>query len=196
MIRFLDIIISFFVLLFLSPIFIIITIVIVLESRGGGVFKQERVGLNRKLFTMYKFRTMFKDSERKSLLTVGFKDSRITKSGYFLRKFKLDEFPQFLNVLNGKMSIVGPRPEVIKYVDLYKQDQLRILSVRPGITDFASLKFFNENELLAQSPNPEEFYINEIMPKKIEINLFYVDNYTIKNYFKVILLTIKRIIFR
>lgn len=196
MIRFLDVGISILVLLLLSPLMFIISLFILFESRGGVFFKQERVGLKGKIFVMFKFRTMYRNSHKKGLLTVGFSDSRITKTGYFLRKFKLDEFPQFFNVLKGDMSIVGPRPEVKKYVDLYNSYQFEILSVRPGITDFASVLYFNENELLAQANNPEDFYIKEIMQKKIEINFEFVNNYNIKNYFKVIFLTLKRILIK
>lgn len=126
-------------------------------------------------FKIFKFRTMKTDSEKKGFLTIGNKDNRITKVGYYLRKYKLDEFPQLINVLKGDMSIVGPRPEVRKYVDMYNEQQLKVLSVRPGLTDFASIEYINESEILSKSDKPEETYINEIMPAKLNINLNYIN---------------------
>ena len=136
------------------------------------------------------------NSDKKGLLTVGTKDSRITKIGYYLRKYKLDEIPQLINVLIGKMSIAGPRPEVRKYVDMYSETQKEILNVKPGISDFASIEYIDENSLLAKSDNPEQTYINEIMPNKIKLNKKYIDNYNIKNYFKIIFLTAFKIIIK
>lgn len=163
------------VLLLLLPFWLIIAMAIVLESRGGVFYRQIRVGKDNKDFYLYKFRTMRTGSDQKGLLTVGERDSRITRVGYFLRKYKIDEFPQLLNVLKGDMSIVGPRPEVRKYVDMYTPEQMRVLSVRPGLTDYASIRYVNENELLAESENPEQTYIQEIMPDKLMLNLKYVD---------------------
>ena len=147
-----------------------------MESRGGIFFIQERIGQNGVPFSMLKFRSMRKNAEASGKLTVGMNDQRITKSGKFIRKLKLDEFPQFLNVLKGDMSIVGPRPEVKEFVDLYTSDQYKILDVKPGITDFASLEYFEENELLGLSENPKETYISVIMPAKIELNKKYLNN--------------------
>ena len=134
------------------------------------------------------------DSDKKGKLTVGMKDNRITKVGFFIRKFKLDEFPQFINVIKGEMSIVGPRPEVAEYVKLYTQEQERILNVKPGITDYASLEYFKENEILANSKDPEKTYIEEIMPKKITLNYKYLDNPTLLNDLKIIVKTILKIV--
>jgi lipopolysaccharide/colanic/teichoic acid biosynthesis glycosyltransferase len=149
------------------------------------------VGKENKDFTLFKFRTMYTKADKEGLLTVGEKDARVTKVGYFLRKYKLDELPQLVNVQIGDMSFVGPRPEVRKYVNLYNDVQKRVLSVRPGITDYASIAFKNENQLLAQSPHPEKLYIEEIMPQKLQLNLKYVENPSLKEYFKILFLTIK-----
>lgn len=172
--RLLDIVISFIILLIFVPFGIIISLFIIIESRGGAFYIQQRVGRNGKPFGLYKFRTMRKNADESGKLTVGMRDARITKIGYLLRKTKLDEFPQFLNVLKGEMSIVGPRPEVQEYVDLYTEEQREILSVRPGITDYASLEYFNENKLLGDSLDPQKTYIEEIMPAKIELNRKYM----------------------
>jgi lipopolysaccharide/colanic/teichoic acid biosynthesis glycosyltransferase len=131
---------------------------------------------------------MFMDAEKRGQLTVGMRDPRITRIGYYLRKFKLDEVPQLLNVIKGDMSLVGPRPEVRKYVNLYNTKQMQVLSVRPGMTDYASIKFINENELLAQANDPEVFYINVIMPQKLELNISYIEQ---KGFFKDISLILK-----
>lgn len=154
---------------------------------------QKRVGKGGEDFSLVKFRTMKTNSDKKGLLTVGSRDARITKVGYFLRKYKIDELPQLINVLNGTMSLVGPRPEVRKYVELYNENQKSILNVKPGITDYASIEYFNENDLLAKSDNPEQTYINEVMPAKIELNKKYIDNPTIVADFRIILLTLKKI---
>jgi lipopolysaccharide/colanic/teichoic acid biosynthesis glycosyltransferase len=134
-------------------------------------------------------------ADKKGLLTVGDRDPRVTRSGFFLRKYKLDELPQLVNVFVGQMSVVGPRPEVRRYVDLYNENQKRILNVKPGITDYASLYYIDENEILAQSSDPENTYIQEIMPAKIELNFKYIDNQSIKEYFKIIFLTATSILF-
>ena len=133
-------------------------------------------------------------SDSKGLLTVGMNDARITKSGQLIRRYKIDELAQLINVLKGEMSLVGPRPEVKKYVDLYTETQRKVLSVKPGITDLASIEFSNENELLEKQSNPEEYYIREIMPKKIELNMLYIENPNLINYFKLILKTGLKII--
>lgn len=192
--RIFDIILSIIILLIFLPIGLILSIWILLESKGGVFYKQERIGYLGKPFYILKFRSMRKDADKQGKLTVGMRDARITRSGYFLRKFKLDEFPQFINVLKGEMSIVGPRPEVKEYVDLYSEEQRKILNVKPGITDFASLQFFNENELLGNSSDPQKTYIEEIMPKKIEMNKKYLDNPSLKQDLSIMWLTFKKMI--
>lgn len=172
--RLFDIVVSFIILCCFFPFGILLSIAIAIESRGGVFYGQERIGKNGVPFRLWKFRTMRKDADKLGKLTVGMRDPRITRVGLFIRKVKLDEFPQFLNVLSGEMSIVGPRPEVKEYVDLYTEDQREVLKVKPGITDYASLEYFKENELLGQSENPRETYINEVMPAKIELNKKYI----------------------
>lgn len=169
-----DIVMSVVGLLCLSPLFVLIAVWIVLDSRGGVFYKQQRVGLNNRDFALYKFRSMRPQADKGSLITIGGRDPRITRSGYYIRKFKLDELPQLINVLKGDMSIVGPRPEVRRYVDMYTAEQMQVLSVRPGITDLASIKYRNENELLETVSDPEEYYVKTIMPDKLAINLQYV----------------------
>lgn len=157
-------------------------------------YLQTRVGRNGQDFKLFKFRTMHTNADQKGLLTVGGHDPRVTKIGYYLRKYKLDELPQLFNVLFGTMSLVGPRPEVRKYVDLYTDEQRHVLSVRPGITDFASLEFINENDLLAKSVNPEQTYINEIMPAKLALNARYIEQQGVLTDFKIIFNTILKIV--
>ena len=192
--RVFDVLISFFVLVVFIPIGLIISLLIAFTSTGGVFYRQERIGLNGIPFKIFKFRTMRIDSDKKGKLTVGMRDSRITSIGYFLRKYKLDEFPQFINVLKGEMSIVGPRPEVMEYVNLYTENQRKILNVKPGITDYASLEFFNENELLAQSNNPHQTYITEIMPAKLLLNEKYLENPTIGHDLKIMSKTFFKIL--
>lgn len=194
MIRFFDVVISVFVLFITLPFLLMISFCIMLDKSGKVLFIQERVGKNGKIFKIFKFRTMIPDAQKSGFLTVGNKDKRITKIGSFLREYKIDELPQLLNVLKGDMSIVGPRPEVQKYTDLYTEFQKKILQVKPGITDYASIKYYNENQLLKESNNPEKTYIEEIMPKKILLNLSYSENPNVSDYFKVIFLTILKII--
>lgn len=172
--RLFDIVSSLLVLIIFSPVFLIISLIIAIGSKGGVFYKQERIGRNGKPFLLYKFRSMRPNSDKASLITVGGRDSRITREGYFLRKYKLDELPQLINILKGEMSVVGPRPEVKKYVDLYTEEQRKVLSVRPGLTDWASLYYIDENELLGKSSDPEKTYINEIMPAKLELNMKYI----------------------
>lgn len=186
MIRFLDLIFSFFGLFLLSPFFLFIAIFIKLTSRGSVIYKQQRIGLNGLEFNVFKFRTMRQNSDKLGLITVGGRDPRVTSVGYFLRKYKLDELPQLFNVLIGDMSLVGPRPEVKKYVDLYTQEQRRILLIRPGVTDWASIYYRDENKILGDSKNPEFDYVNIILPEKIKYNFIYINNYTILEYFKII----------
>lgn len=189
MIRFFDIIFSVVGLLLLSPLFLIIYILIRCESKGGGFYCQQRVGKDGRMFGLYKFRSMRTGSDKKGLITVGGHDSRITRMGYFIRKYKIDELPQLWNVLKGDMSLVGPRPEVKKYVDLYTEEQRRVLSVRPGITDYASIEYVDENEILGKADNPDRVYVEEIMPAKIKLNMRYIENRSLKEYFKIIGLT-------
>ncbi len=194
--RFFDIIMSLFLMVIFLPLIMTIAIVVKIDSRGPVFFIQKRVGKGGKDFRMFKFRTMCIDADKKGLLTVGNKDKRITGVGYFLRKYKLDELPQLFNVLNGTMSMVGPRPEVRKYVELYDSRQKKVLDVLPGITDMASLIYINENELLAKSPDPEEMYVSEIMPAKLELNLSYLANRTLRSDFNIILKTFLKSFFR
>ncbi len=190
MIRFLDIVFSAIGLVILLPVFVILYVLIRLESKGNGFYCQRRVGKNGKMFGLYKFRTMLMGSDAKGLITVGGRDPRITKMGYFIRKYKLDELPQLWNVLKGDMSLVGPRPEVKKYVDLYTEEQRKVLSVLPGITDYASIEYVDENYILGQADDPDKAYIEQIMPDKIELNMKYINNRSIAEYFKIIFLTI------
>jgi lipopolysaccharide/colanic/teichoic acid biosynthesis glycosyltransferase len=191
--RLLDIVFSIAGLVTLSPVFIYIAIRIKADTKGNIFYKQKRVGKNGVEFYLYKFRTMQADADKTGLLTYGTTDMRITGFGSFLRRNKLDELPQLVNVLKGDMSIVGPRPEVKKYVDLYTKEQKQVLNVRPGITDIASIRFINENEILAQQPDPEKYYIERIMPDKIRLNKVFIAQPTIYNYLRIIALTIKRI---
>lgn len=193
MTRLFDILFSFFGLLILSPFFVIIWLIIVLTSRGTGFYTQNRVGKDGVDFSLYKFRSMRKDADKGSLITVGGRDPRITKIGYFIRKFKIDELPQLFNVLKGDMSLVGPRPEVRKYVDLYTDEQKKVLSIRPGITDYASIEYVDENVILGKSDNPDEVYVSQIMPDKIKLNMKYIENKSVKEYFKIIFLTVFKI---
>jgi lipopolysaccharide/colanic/teichoic acid biosynthesis glycosyltransferase len=189
-IRFFDVLFALLGLVILSPIFLVIALCIKISSKGPVFFRQTRVGLDGKDFRLYKFRSMYVNAEAKGQLTVGGKDNRINPVGYFLRKYKLDELPQFINVLTGDMSFVGPRPEVRKYVDLYTAEQRKVLSVLPGITDNASLEYRNENDLLSKAANPEEFYIAEIMPRKIELNYKFINQRSLKSYFSILFLTV------
>ena len=193
MIRFFDIFFSVCGLLLCLPLFIIISACIALDSRGPVFYTQLRVGKGNKDFRLMKFRSMRKDTDVKGGLTIGSRDSRITRVGYYLRRLKLDELPQLFNVLKGEMSLVGPRPEIRKYVDLYSDEQRRVLKVKPGITDYASLEYINENEILGKSSHPEKDYIESIMPAKITLNMKFINNPSLSNYFRVLLLTINKI---
>lgn len=192
--RIFDVLLSFIGIIILSPFYIIVSLIIVLDSKGGVLYQQDRVGLNGTVFKVFKFRTMRPDSFAKGALTVGSRDPRITKIGYYLRKYKLDELPQLFNVLFGTMSFVGPRPEVKKYTDLYNLEQRQVLSVRPGITDYASIKFRNENDLLSESDDPEKLYIDEIMPEKLLLNMKYINDSSIFKDIKIIFDTFYTII--
>jgi lipopolysaccharide/colanic/teichoic acid biosynthesis glycosyltransferase len=191
--RILDFFLSFLGLIILSPVLFVIGICIRLGSRGPILFRQKRVGKDGIEFSMYKFRTMRTDAENGGYLTVGNGDKRITTTGSFLRKYKLDELPQLINVLAGDMSVVGPRPEVKKYVDLYSSEERAVLNVLPGMTDFASIAYKDESELLAAQADPETYYIKNIMPDKIKLNQAFITSPTPGKYFKVIFLTLRGI---
>lgn len=188
-----DIVFSLIFIVLLLPFLILIAIIIKFDSKGGVFYLQMRVGKDNKDFNLYKFRTMKINSDKYGLLTVGAKDNRITRFGYFLRKYKLDELPQLINIIFGNMSVVGPRPEVRKYVNRYNQEQLRVLQMKPGLTDFASIEYINENELLAKSNTPEETYINEIMPHKLNLALKYLEKKNFVTDIKIIFRTFLKI---
>ena len=192
--RLFDIVASGCGLIVLSPLFIVLAIWIKLDSKGPVFYRQVRVGKGNRDFRLYKFRSMRVGADKQGLITVGGRDPRITRSGYFIRKYKLDEFPQLINVFVGDMSLVGPRPEVRKYVDMYTAEQLRVLSVRPGITDLASIRYRNENELLEQAEDPDNYYEQVIMQDKLRINLEYVDNHSFVNDIKLIFMTFWEIV--
>lgn len=188
--RVFDVLVSAMGLALLSPILLCIALIIEIDTGGPVLFKQTRVGRNQKPFKIYKFRTMCNDAEKRGMsITVGH-DPRITRSGEFLRKYKLDELLQLVNVFLGQMSLVGPRPEVPKYVEMYDDSQKNILKIRPGITDLASISYIDENDLLAESTDPEDTYIHEIMPKKIELNFEYINKLSISFDFRLILRTL------
>ncbi|MEP7128731.1 MAG: sugar transferase [Chitinophagales bacterium] len=191
--RIFDATIAAIALVLLSPLFLVIGIFILFDSGFPVFFLQKRVGLHKRPFSMYKFRTMHTGADRQGLLTVGIDDNRITRTGKFLRRYKLDELPQLINVFIGNMSLVGPRPEVQKYVDFYSEDQLKVLEVKPGITDPVSLAFFDENERIARYADPEEGYIKEVMPEKLRMNLEYLQHRNFTNDLTILFKTIKRI---
>jgi lipopolysaccharide/colanic/teichoic acid biosynthesis glycosyltransferase len=189
-----DVIFSLGGLVILSPIFLMICLFIKFGTEGPILFKQVRVGRNENTFKILKFRTMVVDAEKLGAqITVG-KDKRITGIGHFLRKYKLDELPQLINVFVGDMSLVGPRPEVPKYTGYYNDEQKKIFQIRPGITDYASIKYRNENEILAQSSDPERTYIDEVMRDKLELNLQYLAKRSVMEDVRIILMTLKKII--
>ena len=192
--RFFDIIASGCGLLVLSPIFLIMAIWIKWDSKGPVFYRQVRVGRHNKDFRILKFRSMRVGADKGSLVTIGGRDPRIPRSGYFIRKYKLDEFPQLINVFKGEMSLVGPRPEVRHYVDYWTAEQMHVLDVRPGITDPASIKFRNENDLMEKAENPEDYYINVIMQEKIRLYLEYVENASFWYDIRLVFQTIKVII--
>ncbi|GHT33557.1 glycosyl transferase [Bacteroidia bacterium] len=194
MIRFFDLLFSFLGLILLLPVFLVIAGFITLDSKGGIFYKQTRVGKDGIDFKLYKFRSMTSGSDKRGLITVGAKDSRITKAGYFLRKYKLDELPQLINVLKGDMSLVGPRPEVRKYVNMYNSEQRNVLSVLPGITDYASIEYMDENKLLGNAVDPDSVYIEQVIPNKIVCNMKYINNHTTQEYFKIIFITLLKIV--
>ena len=192
--RLFDITASGLGLLVLSPLFLILAVWIKLDSPGPVFYRQVRVGRGNKDFRLFKFRSMRVCSDKKGLITVGGHDPRVTRSGYYIRKYKLDELPQLINVFIGDMSLVGPRPEVRKYVDLYTPEQLRVLDVRPGITDMASIRYRNENELLEQAADPEQYYRDVVMQDKLRINLEYVADHSFIKDLKIIFMTFKAVV--
>lgn len=194
MIRFCDIVLSCLGLLLLSPLFAVVAVWIVIDNPGPVFYRQMRVGKDGKDFGLLKFRSMRIGADKESLITIGEHDSRITRAGYYIRKYKLDELPQLWNVLTGDMSLVGPRPEVRRYVDLYTAEQRQVLTVRPGITDYASIEYIDENRLLAQAEDPDRTYIEEILPAKIALNMRYIKHQTLGEYMKIIFLTLAKII--
>jgi lipopolysaccharide/colanic/teichoic acid biosynthesis glycosyltransferase len=192
--RIFDIAFSLIAIIILLPLFIVIALYVWIDSEGGVFYRQTRVGKNNKDFKLFKFRTMHINADKLGLLTIGNNDNRITKAGYWLRKYKIDEMPQVINVFIGDMSFVGPRPEVRKYVNLYNQQQLSVLSIRPGITDWASIEFRNENEVLAGYPDPEAAYIDIVMPRKLFLNMEYIKKRSVILDVKIILKTLSKII--
>lgn len=193
MIRALDILIAAAFLVLLSPILLVLAVMVTVSSGWPFLFRQTRVGLKGKDFKILKLRTMRKDAEKMGQLTVGMKDKRITPLGYFLRKYKLDELPQLWNVLVGQMSIVGPRPEVRKYVNAYTPEQLRTLNVRPGITDDSAIHFIDENNLLEGYDDPEKGYIEKILPEKMKLSAIWLNDPSLVNYFRIIFQTIRKL---
>ena len=192
--RLIDIMISFIAIIVLLIPFVLISLLILITNPGPVFFRQKRFGKNKKMFKILKFRTMRCGADADGLLTIGTHDKRITRVGSFLRKTKIDELPQLWNVLKGEMSIVGPRPEVEKYVLLYSEEQRKVLNIRPGITDYASIEYVNENDILSQTNDPDKAYIEEVMPHKIELSMRYLEHYTVSEYLKIIFLTLKKII--
>ena len=192
--RLFDIIASGLGLIVLSPLFAVLAVWIKADSKGPVFYRQTRVGRNNKDFRLYKFRSMRPDSDKLGLITVGGHDPRVTRSGYYIRKYKLDEFPQLINVFIGDMSLVGPRPEVRKYVDMYTPEQMHVLDVRPGITSLASIRYRNENDILAAAENPDRCYTERVMPEKLAIDLEYVSKANLWTDIKLIFGTFKAII--
>ena len=192
--RLFDIVASGLGLVILSPLFLVVAIWIKLDSPGPVFFRQVRVGRYNKDFRIFKFRTMRVGSDKGSQITIGGRDPRVTRAGYWLRKFKIDELPQLINVFIGDMSLVGPRPEVRRYVNLYTPEQMHVLDVRPGITDAASIKFRNESEFLKQAEDPEKHYIEVIMPMKLDLYLQYVNCHSFKGDIRLILETLWTVI--
>jgi lipopolysaccharide/colanic/teichoic acid biosynthesis glycosyltransferase len=190
--RFFDIISSLMVLMLLSPLLLIIGLWIVLDSKGGAFYKQERIGKNNKPFDLYKFRSMRPNSDIQGQITIG-NDNRITKVGKFIRKYKIDELPQLFNILRGDMSVVGPRPEVKKYVDLYNEEQLKVLSVKPGLSDYASIEYFDEQTVLGKAKDPNKEYIEVVMPAKLKLNLKYIKDKSFTTDLKIIFKTLGKI---
>lgn len=192
--RILDFVMAFFAIIILLPLFLLISIAILIDSKGNVFYVQQRVGKNNKNFKLFKFRTMRAHADKAGLLTIGDHDNRITKIGYLLRKSKLDELPQLLNILFGQMSFVGPRPEVRYYVNYYTPEQMKVLSVLPGLTDWASLMYIDENEILRQAEDHEKAYIETIMPAKLALNFKYINEMSFVCDMKIIFKTLIKIV--
>lgn len=192
--RFFDLVASGLGLLVLSPLFLVLAVWIKCDSKGPVFYRQVRVGRNNRDFRLYKFRSMRVGSDKKGLITIGGHDPRVTRSGYYIRRYKLDELPQLINVFAGNMSLVGPRPEVRKYVDLYTPEQMHVLDVRPGITDLASIRYRHENELLERADDPDRYYVDVIMQDKLRINLEYVADHSFLKDIKLIGMTFRAIV--
>ena len=190
MIRLCDILFSLIGLLLLMPIWLIVSLWIVLDDPGPVFYRQQRVGRGGIDFGLLKFRSMRVGADKMSLITVGERDPRITRAGYYIRKYKIDELPQLWNVFIGDMSLVGPRPEVRRYVDCYTDEQKRVLEIRPGITDYASIEYIDENRILAQADDPDKTYIEDIIPAKIALNMRYIEHQTLGEYLKIIFLSL------
>jgi lipopolysaccharide/colanic/teichoic acid biosynthesis glycosyltransferase len=192
--RLFDFFSSLVALVFLLPFFFIVAFLIVIEGGFHVFFTQTRIGKNKVPFQLLKFRTMVKDADKLGKITIGKRDPRVTKVGHFLRSYKLDELPQLLNILKGEMSVVGPRPEVEEYVNLYTEEQNKVFLAKPGLTDYASLKYINESEVLAKSSDPNKTYIEEVMPAKLQLNLKYIEEQGLLTDLKIIFKTIGKII--
>lgn len=192
--RLFDIFASGLGLICLSPLFLILAVWIKLDSPGPIFYRQVRVGQYNRDFRLYKFRSMRLNADKLGLITIGGHDARVTRSGYYIRKYKLDEFPQLINVLKGDMSLVGPRPEVRKYVNMYTPEQMHVLDVRPGITSLASIRYRNENDILGAAEDPDRCYIEQVMPDKLTIDLEYVSQASLWNDIKLIFATLKAVV--
>lgn len=192
--RIFDFCLSLIGIVLLMPFFIIISLLIMIESKGSPIYLQNRVGKNQKIFKIVKFRTMYLNAEKQGLLTIGNQDERITKVGFFLRKYKLDEFLQLFNVLIGQMSFVGPRPEIPHFTKFYSEEQKKVFSVKPGITDYASIKYRNESEILANVDDPYQFYLDTILPDKLKMNIEYIQRQSVYSDIKIICLTLLKLI--
>lgn len=191
--RGLDFFFSLIFLIILMPFFIIIALLIIIDDGFPIMYRQTRVGKNGNLFKILKFRTMKRNADALGKLTISDKDPRITKIGYVLRKYKIDELPQLWNILKGEMSFIGPRPEVPEYVALYNTEQRDVLNVRPGFSDYASLDYINENEILSMYSTPEEAYTNIVMPQKLQLSLKYIHDMSIKTDMSIAIKTIIKI---
>lgn len=192
--RLFDFFSSLTALIFLLPFFFIVALLIAIEGGFPVFFTQTRIGKNKIPFQLLKFRTMVKDADKLGKITIGKRDPRVTNVGHFLRSYKLDELPQLLNILKGEMSVVGPRPEVEEYVNLYTEEQNKVFLAKPGLTDYASLKYINESEVLAKSSDPNKTYIEEVMPAKLELNLKYIEEQGLLTDLKIIFKTISKIV--
>ena len=192
--RLFDFFSSLTALIFLSPFFFIVALLIAIEGGFPVFFTQTRIGKNKIPFQLLKFRTMVKDADKLGKITIGKRDPRVTNIGHFLRSYKLDELPQLLNILKGEMSVVGPRPEVEEYVNLYTEEQNKVFLAKPGLTDYASLKYINESEVLAKSSDPNKTYIEEVMPAKLQLNLKYIEEQGLLTDLKIIFKTIGKIV--